>query len=66
MVGLSYIIVLGRDFLHDFSASIDAGGQVATFVGGNTVTFALKNDPSIVSNFKVDIQTFCFLLVNFN
>ena len=53
VVGLSYNIVLGRDFLHDFSAIIDVRGQVVTFVGGNTVTFASENDAPIVSNVKV-------------
>ena len=53
VVGLSYNIVLGRDFLHDFSAIIDVRGQVVTFVGGNTVTFASENDAPIVSNVKI-------------
>ena len=53
VVGLLYNIVLGKDFLHDFSAIIDVRGQVVTFVGGNRVTFALENDPPIVSNVKV-------------
>ena len=53
VVGLSYNIVLGRDFLHDFSAVIDIRGQVVTFVGGNTVTFALETDPPFVANVKV-------------
>ena len=53
VVGLSYNIILGRDLLHDFSAIIDVRGQVVTFVGGNTVTFASENDAPIVSNVKV-------------
>ena len=52
VVGLPYNIVLGKDFLHDFSAIIDVRGQVITFVGGNKVIFALENDPPIVSNVK--------------
>ena len=53
VVGLSYNIVLGTDFLHYFSSVIDIRGQVVTFVGGNIVTFALETDPPFVANVKV-------------
>ena len=42
MVGVFYNIVLGKDFLRNFSAIIDVRGQVFTFVAGNTVMFALE------------------------
>ena len=50
--GLSYNIVLGRDFLHQFSAVIDVRGHLVTFSGDNKVFFADGNTPP----FQTDIR----------
>ena len=51
--GLSYDVVLGRDFLHQFSAVIDVKGCFVTFDEINTVYFAVGDVPPFVSEVKV-------------
>ena len=53
VVGLSYDIVIGRDFLHEFSAVIAVRGENVTFKGCTTVPFALANTSPVVTNVNV-------------
>ena len=50
--GLAYDIVLGRDFLHKFSAVIDVRGQTVKFYGDNTVFFANGDAPPHASEVR--------------
>ena len=54
--GLAYNIILGRDFLHKFSAITDARGQTVQFSGTNVVYFATGNAPPHKSEVKVALS----------
>ena len=51
--GLAYNIVLGRDFLHKFSAIIDVRGQTVKFAPDNIVSFVNKDLPPHASEVRV-------------
>lgn len=51
--GLTYSVVLGRDFLHKFEALIDVRGQSVTFSNDNKVSFASNNRPPVVSDVQI-------------
>ena len=50
--GLAYNIILGRDFVHNFSTIIYVGGQTVQFSGNNVVYFATGNAPPHESEVK--------------
>ena len=50
--GLAYNVVLGRDFLHEFSAVINVGAELVTFCGTNDISFVSNDSPPFVSDVR--------------